>query len=113
MIQLSSVNAGLAEDLDGHGITDLILGGNDFNFTPQFGRLDASLCSVLINRKNGSLEILDSKHSGIQETGQVRDIKEITVKGKKYILILQNDEYPVLYRKKDPVGLVREKSIQP
>ncbi|MFI5153303.1 MAG: VCBS repeat-containing protein [Chitinophagales bacterium] len=113
MIQLSSVNAGLAEDLDGDGITDLILGGNDFNFTPQFGRLDASLCSVLINRKNGSLETLDSKKSGIQETGQIRDIKGITVKGKKYILILQNDEYPVLYRKKDPAGLVREKSTRP
>ena len=113
LIQLSSVHAGLAEDIDGDGKVDLILGGNDFNFTPQFGRLDASLCSVLMNKKNGSFEFLDSRHSGIQETGQVRDIQAITVKGKKYILILQNDAYPVLYRKMDPSELVKEKYTRP
>ncbi|HSC36936.1 MAG TPA: FG-GAP-like repeat-containing protein, partial [Chitinophagaceae bacterium] len=41
MVQLSSVNAVRCTDINGDGAPDLLLGGNDFDFPPQFGRLDA------------------------------------------------------------------------
>ena len=49
MVQLSSVNAIRSADLNGDGFPDLILGGNEFGFLPQFGRLDGSFGDVLIN----------------------------------------------------------------
>jgi hypothetical protein len=97
MAQLSSINAIYCQDLDGDGLPDLILGGNDFGFTPQFGRLDGSLGIVLLNKNHGDFNAEDSRQSGIQETGQIADIKLVVIENKKYFLILQNNDYPVLY----------------
>ena len=47
-VQFSSVNAILCTDINHDGKIDLILGGNKFEFLPQFGRLDASYGHVLI-----------------------------------------------------------------
>ena len=96
-IQLSSMQSGLSMDLNQDGYPDLIMGGNDFNLAPQFGRLDASLGEVLINDKHGSFISLDPVKSGIIERGQVRDIQRITSKYKTRILWLQNEEFPSLY----------------
>ncbi len=96
--QFSSINSGISFDINLDGYPDLILGGNDFNFLPQLGRLDASYGEVLINNKKGNFISLPSKISGISENGQVRDIQKILVKNKFNILWLQNDEYPVLYQ---------------
>ncbi|MDP9231069.1 MAG: VCBS repeat-containing protein, partial [Bacteroidota bacterium] len=46
MVQLSSVNAILCFDVNGDNKKDLILGGNQFGFLPQFCRLDASFGHV-------------------------------------------------------------------
>ena len=96
--QLSSIQSGISMDLNRDGYPDLILGGNDFDFAPQFGRLDASLGEVLINNKQGDFISLDPSNSGILERGQVRDIKSIRVQNKNSILWLQNEEIPVLYQ---------------
>jgi len=98
MVQFSSVNAILCTDVNNDGKTDLILGGNKFDFQPQFGRLDASFGTILINDGEGNFTPLDPSKSGLQLTGQIRDIKEIKNKEGTYILILQNNEYPLLYK---------------
>lgn len=96
--QFSSVNAILCTDLNGDGKTDLLLGGNKFDFQPQFGRLDASLGTALINDGKGGFTVLDPSQSGLQLTGQIRDIREVRTKDEREVLILQNDEYPLLYK---------------
>ncbi len=98
MVQFSSVNAILCTDVNNDGKTDLILGGNKFDFQPQFGRLDASFGTILINDGEGNFTPLDPSKSGLQLTGQIRDVKEIKNKEGTYILILQNNEYPLLYK---------------
>ena len=98
MVQLSSVNAIAVTDINNDNRMDLITGGNKFNFPPQFGRLDASTGDVLINLGSGKFARIEPRISGLNLTGEVRDIIEINGINKRYILIALNDRFPVLYR---------------
>ena len=100
VIQLSSAKTILPVDVNADGKPDLILGGNEFGFQPQLGRLDASPGDVLLNDGKGNFAILNPTVSGINLQGQVRDICLIKSKGAINILFLQNNEYPVLYKLK-------------
>ena len=101
MIQLSSVNAISVTDINDDKYPDLVIGGNLFGFAPQFCRLDASYGNILLNNGKGDFTVVDPKQSGICLRGQIKDIKEITGKDKRYMLIVQNDLYPTLYRLKN------------
>ena len=101
-IQFSSVNAILSTDLNRDGRPDLILGGNQFGFQPQFGRLDASRGNVLLNTGDKNLKIVPADESGLSMPGEVKDIVEIPGKNERYILILQNNSTPSLYKIKKP-----------
>ena len=96
MAQLSCVNVSLPVDMNGDGYNDLVLGGNQFGFLPQFERLDASFGDVLINNGKGGFTWQEASKTGLQLRGEVRDIALIRNKEKKYLLFLQNNEYPVL-----------------
>ena len=98
LIQLSSVNAIHCMDVNTDGYLDLVLGGNQFNFQPQLGRLDASAGDILMNNGKGNFLTLASRQTGLALRGQLRDIVEIRGREKRYLLFLQNDEYPALYQ---------------
>jgi hypothetical protein len=99
MVQLSSVNAVCASDMDGDGRVDLLLGGNIFGFPPQFGRLDASYGHVLLGKGDGSFTYRGSKASGVFARGEVRDVKAISGDSRtKQYLLTQNNHYPLLYK---------------
>ena len=51
-VQYSTVNAILTEDINQDSVLDLILGGNDYKYKPQFGRQDASLGWVCYGKKS-------------------------------------------------------------
>ena len=104
--QLSSVNAIKCTDLDGDGKLDLVLAGNEFGFLPQLERLDAGRGAVLINKGNAQFKTLPCEESGVEVSGQVRDIIEIKTGTDKQILFLRNDMYPVLFKVKKPAGSV-------
>jgi len=99
MIQLSSVNAIRCTDIDGDGMPDLVLGGNEYGLLPQFGRLDASRGQILLNKGHRNFQYLDEDHSGLSLKGQIRDIQPIPGKNKKdrYVLFLINDDIPSLF----------------
>jgi enediyne biosynthesis protein E4 len=99
-VQFSSVKAILHADVDKDGTQDLVLGGNEFGFQPQLGRLDAGEGAVLTNDGKGNFTMLSRQLSGVQLHGQVRDIILVKTPGGPGILILQNNEYPVLYQLK-------------
>ena len=96
-VQLSSVNAIRTTDIDQDGHPDLVMGGNEFGFLPQFGRLDASFGHVLLNDGHARFTELPSNRSGLSLPGQIRDLSLIPGKNHVYLLFLQNDEYPVLF----------------
>jgi hypothetical protein len=97
-VQFSSVNAILSRDMNQDGKPDILLGGNQFGFQPQFGRLDASKGHILLNRANGHFESISSAQSGLALMGEVRDILEVSIKNERHLLILQNNAVPVLYK---------------
>jgi enediyne biosynthesis protein E4 len=97
MVQLSSVNAINITDVNGDGLADMVLGGNNFCFPPQFGRLDASIGTILINKGKGKFEWIYPDKSGLQVNGMVRDIRFIPGKKSNHLLFLINNELPVLY----------------
>src|SRR5437773_5512046 len=98
MVQLSCVNVIHCMDLNDDGHVDLVLGGNQFGFLPQFERLDASLGDVLINDGKGEYVWQDAVKTGLRMRGEMRDIAEINSRTVKYLLFLQNNDYPALYR---------------
>ena len=97
MVQLSSVGAIHCLDLNHDGAADLVLGGNEFGFLPQFGRLDASAGHLLLNDGIGQWTWIPPARSGLYLPGQIRDIAEIPEKDHVYLLFLENDEFPTLY----------------
>jgi enediyne biosynthesis protein E4 len=99
-VQLSSVNAISLTDLNRDGKSDLILGGNMFDFPPQFGRLDGSYGHVLLNDGGGRYRWINPKHSGLSVKGAVKDIEEIKGKQGRQLLIVQNNEKPLIYKVK-------------
>jgi enediyne biosynthesis protein E4 len=96
--QFSSVNTILATDINGDGKQDLVAGGNRFDLLPQFCRLDASFGHVLINSGDKKWKELSSQQSGLLIRGQLRDIVEWKSKNNRFVLFLQNDDLPLLYK---------------
>jgi hypothetical protein len=97
-VQLSCICAIYCEDLNGDDQPDLVLGGNDSGFLPQFAKLDASFGHVLINNGNGNFEPVTSTHSGFFVKGDMKQIQPIKIDGKPHLLVLLNSQQPKLYR---------------
>jgi enediyne biosynthesis protein E4 len=101
-VQFSSVNAICALDVNNDGILDLILGGNQYEFKPQFGRLDANYGSVLLGSKKGDYSWLPYNKSGFNVKGEIKGIKTIQNKNKSSsIIAVINDNKPKIFRKND------------
>ena len=95
-VQLSSVKSVLPFDVNGDGLPDLVLGGNEFGFHPELGRLDAGTENLLINKGRG-IFLPTGLQSGLELPGQLRDIVPLKRKNAPVILFLQNNEFPKLY----------------
>ena len=98
LVQLSSIHSILTIDVNADGIPDLIMGGNDFNFQPQLGRLDANQGLVLLGDGKAGFTPLSSNITGLNFSGMVRAIEKLKYKQVPHVLFLQNDMQPVLYQ---------------
>jgi hypothetical protein len=99
-VQWSSVNAILAEDINGDGQTDLLLGGNRTALLPQFGRLDASYGHVLLHHGEPGSKIwqyLSGPQSGFFYRGVTKGLLSIRTKRKPSILLIPNNDQPKLF----------------
>jgi hypothetical protein len=96
-VQLSSVNAIVLDDINNDGRKDIIAGGNIMGFQPQFSRVDASYGHVLINDGKRKWTYISELNSGIELTGEVRDIKRIGIGKSRGYLFLRNNDFPVYY----------------
>jgi hypothetical protein len=97
MVQLSSVNAIEAVDVNGDGKVDLVAGGNMFGFPPQFGRLDGSYGHVLLNDGRGNFTWVEPNRSGLNIKSEIKDIRTIKTATGRQLLITENDQRPVLF----------------
>ncbi|MBP6025110.1 VCBS repeat-containing protein [Ferruginibacter sp.] len=101
MTQLSCINAIQPIDVNGDGFIDLVTGGNQSGLLPQFEKLDASFGDVLINNGKGEFTWQESKKTGLNLRGELRDIVTIKKTTGTYLLFLQNNEFPFLYKLND------------
>jgi len=96
-LQLSCINAISCLDVNADGFTDLVMGGNNFGFPPMMGRLDASFGQVLLGDGKGHWKPQTANISGLELRGEIRDIAPLHTKKKDCLLILPNNEVPVLF----------------
>ena len=96
-VQYSSVNAIECIDINNDGNLDIITGGNMRVFPPQFCSLDASSGIVLLNSGNAVFKAVPANENGFVWSGDVKDIKKLTIKKNKALLTLQNNQIPKLY----------------
>lgn len=85
-------------DLNKDGVLDIILAGNNYYHKPQFSRFDASFGDVLMSDAKGAYQWLPNAASGLMVKGQVNDMVWFNAgSGKKYIVMVLNNDYPKLY----------------
>ncbi|OYW20793.1 MAG: hypothetical protein B7Z54_00050, partial [Sphingobacteriales bacterium 12-47-4] len=95
--QFSSIAAVLITDLNKDQQPDLVISGNEFDFQPQLGRLDASEGTIMINEGKRQWRV---EKEGLGLKGMVREVISIRRTGKEtYYLFLINQEAPQLYVK--------------
>lgn len=91
--QFSPTFAMLAEDFDGDGKLDVLLGGNFSGAGTNFGLYDASYGLLLRGDGNGGFKSIDSKESGWLVKGEIRDIQNLELAdGRQIILVARNND---------------------
>jgi len=101
-VQFSSVNTICTLDVNKDGILDIILGGNQYEFKPQYSRLDSNYGSLLLGSKKGTYNWIPSNKSGFFVKGEIKHIR--TVKGKNNVVSLIaviNDSSPKIFKQNE------------
>ena len=75
-----------------------MLGFNQYDWLPQFSRMDAGYGGVLLNNGSRNFNFLQAEKTGIQIIGETRDIKSLQIMGKPSYLFVQNNSAPVIYQ---------------
>jgi len=98
-VQLSSVSGITSTDINGDGNLDLILGGNNFEFKPQFSRMDASYGNVLLGDGKLNFTWQNYDQSGFVIKNEIKHLKTFRDKnGKTFIIAAINNEKPKIFR---------------
>ncbi len=77
--QVSSVNTIIAQDVDGDGNLDLILGGNLYGSEAETPRNDASIGLFMRGDGKGNFEPVTALESGLYMGGDVKQVSPITL----------------------------------
>jgi len=98
-VQLSCVCGITCADVNQDGHLDLILGGNNFEFKPQYSRIDGNYGSVLLG--NGAMDFEWQKYntSGFYIRNEIKHIGQFKDKNNKtFIITAINDDKPRIYK---------------
>ena len=97
-VQLSCVCGITCADVNGDGYLDLIMGGNNFEFKPQYSRLDANFGSILLGNEKLDFEWQNYDESGFLIKEEVKHIERFQdSKGKRFIIAAINDNKPKVF----------------
>ena len=97
-VQFSCVCGIVCSDVNNDGNLDIIMAGNNFEFKPQYSRLDANYGNVLLGDGNLNFTWQNYNDSGFvikNEAKQLRTIK--TKNGETYLVASINDEFPKIF----------------
>ena len=98
-VLLSCVCGITCTDLNNDGHLDLILGGNNFEFKPQYSRIDANYGSVLLGNGQMDFEWQKYNNSGFYIRNEIKHIGQFKDKNNKtFIITAINDDKPKIYK---------------
>lgn len=98
--QFSSINAVLVNDYDKDGTNDVLLAGNLFASEAETPRNDASI-GLLLKNTNNKLEPVALKTSGFLAKNDAKNMSEISIDGKKCILVANNNSKLQVFKIKE------------
>ncbi len=98
-VQLSSVSGITTLDINGDGNLDLVMGGNNFEFKPQYSRLDASYGNVLLGDGKLNFTWQDYEKSGFSVKNEIKHLRTFRDKnGKTFVIAAINNEKPKIFK---------------
>lgn len=97
--QFSPTYGILTNDLDGDGLTDILLGGNFFGVKPEIGRYDASYSCFLKGDEKGNYTFVPNAKTGMIVKGEVRDIIQLNNKKSSSILFIKNNDEVQVFKR--------------
>ncbi|WP_367755387.1 FG-GAP-like repeat-containing protein [Flavobacterium sp. WC2430] len=98
-VQFSCVNTICTMDVNKDGILDILLGGNQYEFKPQFSRLDSNYGSLLLGNKNGTYSWVPYNKSGFFMRGEVKHLKSIkNANNSVSVIAVINDNSPKIFK---------------
>ncbi len=101
-VQLSCICGISCSDVNNDGYLDLIMGGNNFEFKPQYSRLDANYGNVLLGNKEMNYQWEDYTKSGFFIREEIKHLKQFKDRnGSTFVIAALNDAQPKIYRLND------------
>lgn len=97
-VQLSCVCGISCTDINNDGNLDLIMGGNNFEFKPQFSRLDASFGNVLLGDGKLGFEWQDYNKGGFFVKDEIKHLMTFRDKnGAEFMIAAINENKPKIF----------------
>jgi hypothetical protein len=91
--QFAPVNAIICEDIDGDGVADLLLAGNEYQTEVMTGRYDASYGCYLRGQKNKQFKAVSPARSGLMLKGDIKDLALVPLgNGCRVVLAATNND---------------------
>ena len=102
--QLAPVYGISVRDVDGDGVTDLLLAGNFDGVKPDIARLGDSYGMLLRGVKGGSFAAVRRLQSGFFVRGQAREILRLRSRDGDRLVVARNNDRPLVFRlnRRDP-----------
>lgn len=101
-VQFSTVMAIHADDFNGDGHLDLLLGGNLYHVKPEVGRYDASYGTLLLGDGSNGFRVISPIQSGIRLEGEIRDFRKISLGEEEVLLAARSNDSLQVFRINKP-----------
>lgn len=96
MVQWSTVQDILIDDLNADSNLDILLVGNDYGVEPVAGQYDASYGVLLLGNGRGKFDISENTRSGIWAGGDCRALLSVTGSKKEKLIMVSRNNLPLL-----------------
>jgi hypothetical protein len=94
--QIAPMNGIVAEDVNGDGLTDLVMVGNDYGNEVFIGRLDAALGWVFLGDGKGGFTAVPTRESGFVVPGDAKALVKLAKSGGEALYIASQNRSKLL-----------------